>query len=101
MKRVQRLLKKKYLKTLIKMANYILRSILFLHTMLIVQADYNCLCNYDIEQSVFEDTSVLRHIIGYIYEFDCKAVVEPFELTNATFVPIQFEQRVSHLFTHI
>ena len=35
-------------------------------------ADYDCLCNYNVELSAYSDTTKRAMVIAYLYEFDCK-----------------------------
>lgn len=39
-------------------------------------ADYICLCSYHIEREVYAEPNVSSKIAGYLYEFDCKPIVE-------------------------
>lgn len=58
-----------------------------------VTADYPCVCNYNVEQTVHSNPSLDSQAIGYMYEFDCKALYNGLSKTNM-FKPIQFEHKV-------
>ncbi|KAL4221424.1 hypothetical protein ACF0H5_019682 [Mactra antiquata] len=42
----------------------------------IVKGEYNCYCNYNVEQTVYTTPSENGAILGYLYEFDCKEVLQ-------------------------
>lgn len=57
-----------------------------------VSADYLCVCNYAIEQSVLPSPDGSTDPIGYLYEFDCKAKLQ--DISDNEFIAIAFEHRV-------
>ena len=38
----------------------------------ITRGDYSCLCSYEVETKIFDAASDKGHVIGFMYEFDCK-----------------------------
>lgn len=58
-----------------------------------VNSDYLCMCNYNIEETVYRDPSTASSAIGYMYEFDCKPLIGKDD-KSATFVPVMFEKKV-------
>ena len=55
-------------------------------------ADYECLCNYDVEKQVYPSKSTQPSYIGYLYEFDCKATYG--STSEAQWQAIQYENQV-------
>lgn len=56
-------------------------------------ADFQCACNYDTELPVFPGPDKQGTPIGYMYEFDCKAL-ETGMSQGTDFYAIQFEKQV-------
>ncbi|XP_045161281.2 uncharacterized protein LOC123526268 isoform X3 [Mercenaria mercenaria] len=48
----------------------------------IINADYSCLCNYQVETPVFGVQDASTSPVGYMYEFDCKPLATPNGLTT-------------------
>lgn len=67
--------------------------IYFFCTFYLVYGDYDCVCNYQIENEVYSRPNISSDVIGYLYEFDCKEV---YNTTNEHdgFIPIQFDKQV-------
>ncbi|KAL4221492.1 mannose binding [Mactra antiquata] len=42
----------------------------------IVICEYTCLCNYNVELIIYQQSSVDSQQVGYMYEFDCKPLVK-------------------------
>ncbi|XP_053381813.1 aggrecan core protein-like [Mercenaria mercenaria] len=61
-----------------------------------VNADYECLCNYNVEIPVFSKASSTGQVIGYLYEFDCKAIYAN-SAKDSKFQPVQFENQVGYI----
>ncbi|XP_053382478.1 mucin-5AC-like isoform X1 [Mercenaria mercenaria] len=61
-----------------------------------VHADYECLCNYNVEIPVFSKASSTGQVIGYLYEFDCKAIYAK-TAKDSKFKPVQFENQVGYI----
>lgn len=60
----------------------------------VTKADYLCICNYNVEEAVLKEPDPGSTAIGYLYEFDCKALYGP-EDKMATIIPIMFEKKVN------
>ncbi|WAR15636.1 MRC2-like protein, partial [Mya arenaria] len=60
-----------------------------------VNADYPCICNYNVEKEVLGEVSQTGSPIGYLYEFDCKP--EGPDTGNAGWLSIQFENQYGYL----
>ncbi|WAR15589.1 MRC1-like protein, partial [Mya arenaria] len=60
-----------------------------------VNADYPCICNYNVEKEVLGEVSQTGSLIGYLYEFDCKP--EGPDTGNAGWLSIQFENQYGYL----
>lgn len=58
-----------------------------------VLGDYKCLCNYNVELPIYSKDSSLAQVIGYMYEFDCKAIYAR-EVKGAKFLQVQYEHTV-------
>lgn len=74
-------------------------GIIFEHTVLLslIQAiwcDYSCVCNYNVEKSVYPTKSQQVAPIGYMYEFDCKGQIGS---DNGDWISIAFEHQVGYL----
>jgi len=54
--------------------------------------DYDCLCYYNTEKPVFSKADVNIAPIGYMYEFDCKAMIA--ELKDGGWATVAFEHQV-------
>lgn len=68
---------------------------LFMSLAVTVAADYECLCNYNVETPVYSIADNHGQAIGHMYEFDCKP-------TDTTYKPdgwlaIQFEGKVGYV----
>lgn len=63
-----------------------------------VDADYPCLCNYKVEDPVYSGPEVSNTVLGYLYEFDCKALFTGGE-GDSSFYTVQFEKKVSVFFS--
>lgn len=61
-----------------------------------VSADFQCLCNYNVELNVFEKASANSQVIGYLYEFDCKPVYDKIE-KDSKFQTVQFENQIGYV----
>lgn len=59
-----------------------------------VDADYPCLCNYKVEDPVYSGPEVSSTVLGYLYEFDCKALFVG-GVEDGSFYVVQFEKKVS------
>ncbi|KAH3824009.1 aggrecan core protein-like [Dreissena polymorpha] len=59
-----------------------------------VQADFSCICNYNVESTVYASTAK-NSVIGYMYEFDCKPEGPP--SNDANWVNIQFEKQYGYM----
>jgi len=57
----------------------------------LVKGDYSCLCNYDVEAGVLSQPDPNSHVIGYMYEFDCKPSFGAF---TGEYYGVQFEHKV-------
>ena len=55
-----------------------------------VLADYDCVCNYNVEESVLA-TPAAGSPIGYLYEFDCKPQAGP---DSGNYYQIMYEKQV-------
>ena len=70
-----------------------LRFILVLTCILRTRADYQCLCNYNIQSSVYPEPDSYSDPTGYLSEFDCKPTYnDGQDLQN--WETIQFENKV-------
>lgn len=58
-----------------------------------VFCDFDCLCNYAAETSVYGTPESDRQPIGYLYEFDCKPTAK-LNQTIQNFYAVQFEKQV-------
>lgn len=58
-----------------------------------VAADYDCLCNYNVEKAVFSTADENGQPYGYLYEFDCKPIMAVQDAGDDWY-KIQFEQKV-------
>ncbi|KAH3826984.1 hypothetical protein DPMN_128912 [Dreissena polymorpha] len=56
------------------------------------RADYECVCNYNVELEVKDHDNGHGATLGYMYEFDCKPKVSGSE--HATMYEIMFEGKV-------
>ncbi|XP_053388318.1 C-type mannose receptor 2-like [Mercenaria mercenaria] len=70
-------------------------SVLSLYTTL-VSGDYSCVCNYNVEKSVFTTMNEQGSPIGYMYEFDCKQKLDLQQGTQGWF-EIAFEHQIGYL----
>ncbi|KAL4223037.1 hypothetical protein ACF0H5_016514 [Mactra antiquata] len=43
-------------------------------SLVFVNADFDCICNYAVENNVYAAPDASSKILGYLYEFDCKAL---------------------------
>ncbi|KAH3800989.1 hypothetical protein DPMN_154633 [Dreissena polymorpha] len=59
-----------------------------------VQADFSCICNYNVESTVYASTAK-NSAIGYMYEFDCKAEGPP--SNDPDWVTIQYEKQYGYM----
>ena len=60
-------------------------------------ADYSCLCSYHVEREVYAKPDVISPVVGYLYEFDCKAVVAGSHPDLGTkWAVIAFEHQVNY-----
>ncbi|XP_052286374.1 aggrecan core protein-like [Dreissena polymorpha] len=59
-----------------------------------VEADFSCICNYNIESAVYASTTK-DSSIGYLYEFDCKPEGPPSD--DPKWVTIQFEHKYGYM----
>jgi len=57
----------------------------------LVNIDYSCLCNYDVEAGVLSQPDHSSHVIGYMYEFDCES---SFGANTDGYYGVQFEHKV-------
>ncbi|XP_052820485.1 aggrecan core protein-like [Mya arenaria] len=57
----------------------------------VVRSDYECVCNYNVETAVQPDASTSGQALGYMYEFDCKALGH--QSTVPDWLVIQFEHK--------
>lgn len=63
-----------------------------------VYCDYDCVCNYAVETSVFSTPDLGGQPIGYLYEFDCKPKASGQQAPN-NFYAIQFEKQLGYVKT--
>ena len=61
----------------------------------VVICDYQCLCNYNIEKSVYSDADVSSDPIGYLYEFDCRYLIN---VLDDKWALVVFDRQVSNHF---
>ena len=62
-------------------------------------ADYSCLCSYHIERKVYATPNVSSTPAGYLYEFDCKPILEnAIPNLDQKWVSIAFEHEVNFYF---
>lgn len=68
-------------------------TLVFASVFAITTADYECLCNYHVENPVYPTTDNQAAHLGSLYEFDCKPT---YQLTAAIphWQAIQFEHQV-------
>ena len=59
------------------------------------KADYECVCNYNVENPVFPTPNEGGTPIGYLYEFDCKALVVQGGNAPPGYMKIAFEHQVN------
>lgn len=64
--------------------------------MVLVRADYDCLCSYEVETKIFDAPSDKGNIIGFMYEFDCKPAIKVGN-TDKTYQTIGHNHQVSDL----
>ncbi|XP_060564992.1 C-type mannose receptor 2-like [Ruditapes philippinarum] len=75
--------------------------IIFIYLSLIsayVRADFDCLCNYNVEKSVLASASEQSQPIGYMYEFDCKPTLSK-SLAPAEWTVIAYEHQTGFVKT--
>ena len=53
-------------------ADTALKVLLIVMQMTFTKGDYSCLCSYEVETKIFDAASDKGHVIGFMYEFDCK-----------------------------
>ena len=70
----------------------ILMAMLLLVSLRAVKADYECVCNYNVETPVYSAPSTGSPTVGYMYEFDCKPKAS--DRSTPVFSGIQFENQV-------
>ena len=58
-----------------------------------VIADYDCVCNYAVENAVYQSPDVDSQPTGYMYEFDCKQEVAD----DSDFYVIASEHKVCYI----
>lgn len=58
-----------------------------------VFCDYDCVCNYAVETSVYGSADTSGQPIGYLYEFDCKPTASGNQAVQ-NFYAVQFEKQV-------
>ncbi|XP_053383491.1 macrophage mannose receptor 1-like isoform X1 [Mercenaria mercenaria] len=61
-----------------------------------VSADYQCLCNYNVELPVYSNDDSASQLLGYLYEFDCKPIFAK-AVKDSGFYQIQFEKKVGYI----
>ena len=68
-------------------------SVILSMTLTLATADYECLCNYEIQNTVRSEPRSGANDIGKMYEFDCKPT---YQLVSSTskWQAIQYENKV-------
>ena len=61
-----------------------------------VAADYECLCNYNVETPVSSIADNHGQAIGHMYEFDCKPTYPTYKPDG--WLAIQFEGKVCYFY---
>ncbi|XP_053376072.1 mucin-5AC-like [Mercenaria mercenaria] len=71
-----------------------LTSFLIVSMVTCAMADYDCICNYAVENAIYPNSNGNSQPIGYMYEFDCKP---EFEDKGGDFFGIQYEKQVGYI----
>ncbi|KAL4221425.1 hypothetical protein ACF0H5_019683 [Mactra antiquata] len=61
-----------------------------------VHGDYKCICNYNLQKTVYTKSSDTSPMLGYIYEYDCKEIVLSQQQSTEWF-PIAFQHQVGYI----
>jgi hypothetical protein len=72
---------------------FIKRTVWLLWLLDVTFADYDCMCNYNVEAPVYASAVTGSQPLGYLYEFDCKPLAANTQSTN-NFYTVQFEKQV-------
>ena len=64
----------------------------------LTMGDYSCLCSYEVETKIFDAASDKSHVIGFMYEFDCKPALN-ITSRDKKYQPIGNEHQV-HVYFH-
>ncbi|KAH3779774.1 brevican core protein-like [Dreissena polymorpha] len=59
-------------------------------------ADFLCLCNYNVETTIFREARDDAEALGYLYEFDCKYIIPGGQLTSG-WSAIGYEHQVGYV----
>ncbi|XP_060582741.1 mucin-2-like [Ruditapes philippinarum] len=62
----------------------------------LVVGDYDCMCNYNVEQGVYPSPDPSGQPLGYMYEFDCKPTTQ-IQQNSDKFYTIQFEKQIGYV----
>lgn len=61
-----------------------------------VFCDYDCVCNYNVEKSVFGMMDDQGSTVGYMYEFDCKQKLDESQTQQGWFA-VAFEHKIGYV----
>ena len=62
-------------------------------------ADYECLCNYQVEKPIYSTADTKGPHVGSLYEFDCKPTYQTAP-TPPNWKAVQFEKQVFGFIQH-
>ncbi|XP_045172520.2 uncharacterized protein LOC123534363 [Mercenaria mercenaria] len=62
----------------------------------LVYGDYDCMCNYNVEQAVYATPTASGQPLGYMYEFDCKPVTKIQENSDSVYT-IEYEMQLGYV----
>ncbi|KAL4224310.1 hypothetical protein ACF0H5_017765 [Mactra antiquata] len=80
------------------MKGTVLKTLYVVISICVVNADYDCVCNYAVEKAVYPDVDLKKSPIGYMYEFDCKPAAKDQGITDQQSLhAMQFEGQTGYI----